>query len=318
MAYLELLGGFVPLLVDSESLVRGSVAAARRMGISPLVIGITLVGFGTSTPELVTSLEAAFVGSPGIAIGNVVGSNIANILLILGLAAVIAPIACSPQSIRRDGGMVLAAAVACVAVCLMGWIDRVEGVIFVVALVAYVLWTYRQERASHDPSTEMHRAEADLVEPEPRNLTLALLLAFAGISATILGAKWLVDGSITIATELGVSDTVIGLTVVAVGTSLPELVTAVVAAMRRQSAIALGNVLGSNIYNVLAILGVTAPVHPLEVPPAILERDVWVMLAVTVLLLVFATRGRRICRVEGTIFLLSYGAYMAALFALGR
>jgi len=317
MMYVELVAGFVLLLVGGEALVRGAVAAARSLGVSPLMIGLTLVGFGTSTPELVTSLEAAFIGSPGIAIGNVVGSNIANILLILGLAAVIAPVACSPSTLRRDGSIVLVAAVACAVVCMVGYIGRLEGVLFVVAICAYVTWTYLQERASRDPSAELHRAETELVEPGPRNLGLALLLAGTGIGATILGAKWLVDGAVVLAGTLGVSDTVIGLTVVAVGTSLPELVTSVVAALRRHSAIALGNVLGSNIYNVFAILGITALVHPLEVPAAILDRDVWVMLAATLLLLGACWTGRRICRIEGGLFLLAYGVYMGVLFAVG-
>lgn len=318
MIYVELVAGFVFLLLGGETLVRGSVAAARRLGVSPLLIGFTLVGFGTSTPELVTSLEAAFIGSPGIAIGNVVGSNIANILLILGLAAVIVPIACAPEALKRDGTMTLASAVACAVVVLLGAIGRLEGAVFVLVLVAYVTWTYRIERRSHDASAQLHEAEAGLVEPGPRKLWSALVLAAGGIVATIVGAKWLVDSAIGIASDFGVSDTVIGLTIVAVGTSLPELATSVIAAVRRQPELALGNVLGSNVYNVLAILGITALVHPLEVPAIIAERDVWVMLAVTALLLVFATTGRRISRGEGAIFLVLYVAYMGMLFVMGR
>ena len=313
MVYLELAAGLVLLVAGGDALVRGAVATARRLGVSPLLIGLTLVGFGTSTPELVTSLQAAFLGSPGIAIGNVVGSNTANILLILGIAALITPLATQPGAMRRDGTVVLLAAIACCAVVLVGELVRPAGVVLVVLLIAYVVYTYRRERVVHDASAEMHEHEASAAEPGPHRLWLAVLLTVAGLGLTILGAHFLVDASIELARAAGISETLLGLTIVAVGTSLPELVTSVVAAIRRQGDVAFGNIVGSNIYNVLGILGVTAVVKPIPVPPEIIRFDIWVMLAATVLLLVFSVTGWRISRGEGAVLLAGYAAYLAVL-----
>ncbi|HET6521484.1 MAG TPA: calcium/sodium antiporter [Geminicoccaceae bacterium] len=316
MLYLQLAAGFVLLLLGGETLVRGSVSVARRLGVSPLLIGLTLVGFGTSTPELITSLQAALVGSPGIAVGNVVGSNIANVLLILGVAAVMAPIACNPAAFRRDGTMLALSAVACAVAALGGTLGRVPGALFLALLAGYVVVTYLKERrAPDDPSAAMHEHEADLAEPTPRALWLAVVFAVGGIALTILGARLLVAGAIGLATAAGISETVIGLTVVAIGTSLPELVTAVMASLRRQGDIAFGNIVGSNIYNVLGILGVTALVQPLTVPPEILRLDLWVMLAVTALLIAFAITGWRLTRTEGAVLLTGYVAYIGVVVA---
>lgn len=313
MVYLELAAGLVLLVAGGDALVRGAVATARRLGVSPLLIGLTLVGFGTSTPELVTSLQAAFLGSPGIAIGNVVGSNTANILLILGIAALITPLATQPGAMRRDGTVVLLAAIACCAVVLVGELVRPAGVVLVVLLIAYVVYTYRRERVVHDPSAEMHEHEATAAEPGPHRLWLAVLLTVAGLGLTVLGAHFLVGSSIELARSAGISETLLGLTIVAVGTSLPELVTSLVAAIRRQGDVAFGNIVGSNIYNVLGILGVTAVVKPIPVPPEIIRFDIWVMLAATVLLLVFSVTGWRISRGEGAVLLAGYAAYLAVL-----
>jgi len=311
MSVVLILAGFVLLLVGGESLVRGAVAAARRLGVSPLLIGLTLVGFGTSTPELVTSLEAALLGIPGIAIGNVVGSNIANILLILGIAGVIAPVAVDRGMLRRDGLMVLLAALACTLAVAMGHIGRPAALLFVLALLSYIAWSYRQERRR---SAGDQSVQEGTVAPWPSHLGLALLLSGVGIGLTIAGAHWLVEGAVEVASRLGVSDAVIGLTVVAVGTSLPELATSLIAAAKRQTEIALGNVLGSNIYNVLGILGVTALVQPLDVPHVIISRDIWVMLGATVMMLAVGWFFRRIGRLAGGCFLVAYGAYTAVLY----
>lgn len=310
---MEILFGLLLLVAGGDALVRGSVTIARKLGISELMIGLTLVGFGTSTPELVTSIEAALVGSPGIAVGNVVGSNIANILLILGVAAVIYPLACDPAAIRRDGKALIAAALCCVALTLYGELAPLPGVMFVLLLLGYVTYTYRKEKRSHSASAEMHRAETQLVEPTTGNLPLALAMAAGGIGLTIYGAHLLVTGSIALAQSYGISETVIGLTIVAVGTSLPELVTSIVAALRRNSAIALGNVIGSNIYNIWFILGVTAVIKPIPVPESIMALDIWVMLAVTLLLLGVTWFRHRISRLSGTVFLALYVGYILLL-----
>lgn len=305
--------GLLALFVGGELLVRGSVALAQRLALSPLLIGLVLVGFGTSTPELVTSVAAALKESPGIAIGNVVGSNTANILLILGIAALIAPIRCDPRAFRRDASAMLLAALACVFIALRGAMGPVTGIVLLALLVAYLAYTFVQERRHPNASAELHAKEATLAEPAPHALWLALLFAVGGIALAIAGAWLLVEGALGLAALFGVADTVIGLTIVAVGTSLPELVASVVASLRRQGDIALGNILGSNIYNVLGILGVTALVHPLSVPEEILRFDVWVMLAATLLLILFATTGRTLTRGEGLVFLAAYAVYVAAL-----
>ena len=310
---LGLAAGFVLLVLGGESLVRGSVAVARRIGVSPLLIGLTLVGFGTSMPELVTSLNAALIGSPGIAVGNVVGSNIANILLILGIAAVLRPIQAQPAAFYRDGAMLVLASLACAALSLVGVIGGVSGTVLVTLLIAYVAFTYHKERVHPDAAAAMHASEAESVAPLARSLALSLLITLAGIALTILGAQILVDSAIALARSLDISETIIGLTIVAVGTSLPELVTSVVAAWRNQSDVALGNIVGSNIFNVLGILGVTALVQPIAVPAEILDRDLWVMLAATALMIVFTITGWRLSRIEGAIFLGLYAAYVAWL-----
>lgn len=310
----SLLLGFVLLVVGGESLVRGAVATATRLGVSPLFIGIVLVGFGTSTPELVTSLQAALAGSPGIAVGNVVGSNIANILLILGIGALLLPMACHPGAFYRDGTVLVLSAAALGAVVLMGVLDLWTGLAFVAGLLAYVAFTYFKESDSPDEAAQMHEAEAALqLTEEPMPLWLALLIALVGIALTIFGARLLVAGAIELATAMGVSQTIIGLTVVAVGTSLPELVTAVIAALKKEADVAFGNIVGSNIYNTLGILGITAAVQPLDVPREIAEFDIWVMLVATVLLLFFATSGWRVSRREGAVLLALYVAYVGYL-----
>ena len=314
---LSIVFGLVLLFAGAEFLVRGSVSVAQRLGVSPLMIGLTLVGFGTSTPELVTSLAAAFRESPGIAVGNVIGSNTANILLILGAAALVAPNACNPRALRRDAGVVLGSAIL-LAICILpGAIGPVIGSGFVGLLLAYLGLTYRRERRTGDAAAQLRETGVAPADPSSHALPSALLFAAGGVAATIGGAHLLVDGAITLAATAGISDTIVGLTVVAVGTSLPELSTSLVAALRGQGDIALGNVLGSNIYNILGILGVTAIVHPLTIPPEIVRLDIWVMLAATVLLIVFAVTGRRISRGEGAIFLGLYAAYTGSLATCG-
>jgi cation:H+ antiporter len=308
--YVYLAIGLLLLLVGGELLVRGAVATATRAGVSPLLIGLTLVGFGTSTPELITSVEAAFVGAPGIAVGNVVGSNIANILLILGVAALICPLAVSRRAFYRDGTVVSVATLCGVAVCLTGELRPPAGVLLVAFLIAYIVYCYRAERIVEN--TTENPVRPALAVPGSIDLTLAvsIVLLIGGLALTMLGAHLLVSSVLAIGAEAGISETVLGVTVVAVGTSLPELTTSVLAAFRRQPDIAFGNIVGSNIYNILGILGITAIVEPIRVPPEILRTDIWIMLGATALLLFFSISGWRISRTEGGIFLAAYGAYL--------
>ncbi len=307
--------GLAALVAGGELLLRGAVGLATRFGIPPLVIGLTLVGFGTSTPELVTSLQAAFLGAPGIAVGNVVGSNIGNILLILGIAALLRPVAVDPAAFRRDGAVLVAATLAVIALSLMGTLGRPGGAGLVVALLAYVTFTVVSERRRHSAAAALYEAEADIVARPAGSPARLALLALGGLAVTILGARLLVDGAIGLAATAGVSDTVIGLTVVAIGTSMPELVTSIIAVRKGQGDVAFGNIVGSNIFNILGILGITAMVSPLAVPPQILAFDIWAMLAATLALVVFARTGWRVGRREGAVLLAAYGGYLAAVLA---
>jgi len=314
VTYLLLALGLALLIGSGEFLVRGSVGFARAVGLSPLFIGLTLVGFGTSAPELVASLIAAFRDAPGIAVGNVVGSNIANVVLILGVAALIAPLPVVRQDFHRDAvALALATAVA-VAIVLTGSIARPAGAVLVLMLVGYIVVTYRLERAQPDSEAHRHEDEAALVAPPADGAIRPLAVAVAALVGVVIGAKLLVDASIVLAAQFGVPEAVIGLTVVAVGTSLPELAVSAIAAYRGQGAVAVGNVVGSNIYNVLGILGATALVHPLQVPAEIANFDIWAMLAAAVLLLFFMVRGQRIGRLTGAMFLGTYAAYILFLF----
>ncbi|MFZ5610522.1 MAG: calcium/sodium antiporter [Pseudomonadota bacterium] len=312
MAYVQILAGFILLLGGSTMLVSGAVAVAQRFRVSPMVIGLTLVGFGTSTPELSASLGAALLGSSGIAVGNVVGSNIANILLILGLAALLRPIPVDAKAFRRDGLVLLAATLLLMALGWLGMVERWLGLAMVAALVLYTVHAIRAERrAARSDSVYVHEAA---VAPLPqRNLALAGAAAVAGLAALIGGADLLVEGAVVLARAWGVSESVIGLTIVAVGTSLPELATSIVAAWRGETDVAFGNVVGSNIYNALGILGATALVHPIAYPADIAQLDNWLMLATTLLLLVFARSRLTISRWEGGVFLAAYLVYVAAM-----
>ncbi len=313
MTILLIIIGLILLAVGGDILVRGAVGIASRLGVSPLLAGLTIVGFGTSTPELVTSLFAAFDGAPGIAVGNVVGSNIANILLILGVSALILPLAIDPAAFRRDGLALAAATLACLAAVLLGFLSRPVGFALLALLIGYIIWAYRSERHHPDAEAAMHEHVAADVASPGTSLIAALGLAVAGIIGTIIGARLLVDGAIEIARDFGVAETVIGLTVVAIGTSLPELVACVIAALRRHPDVVLGNIIGSNIYNLLGILGVTAIVHPIAIPPQIAAFDIWVLLGTTALLGLFLRTGWTLKRWEGGVFLALYAGYVGYL-----
>lgn len=310
MVYLELAVGLALLLFGGEMLVRGAVAVAERLGVSPLVIGLTLVGFGTSSPELVACLEAALAGAPGIAVGNIVGSNIANVLLILGLGAVLAPIDVQPQAFRRDGPVTLIATLAFALLCLRPEIGRLEGGLLLAALLAYTAWSFFSERNAGSAVTE-----ADLMSPAGRSLPMSLGIALAGLAGILLGARLLVDGAVEIALLWGVSDAVIGVSIVAIGTSLPELATTIAAARKGALDVAFGNIIGSNLFNILGIAGVTALVSPLPIPAEIATFDVWVMLGTTVFAVAFAITSWQVIRLEGAALLLAYGAYLVLVFA---
>lgn len=320
MDWLFLACGFGLLVLGGEFLVRGSVRIAGSLGVSPLVIGLTVVGFGTSTPELVTSVQAALAGSPGIAFGNIVGSNIANILLILGVSSILCPILVSSSALKRDGLTMLAVALVFAALAASVPMGRLVGVCLVAVLATYIYMAFRQEKAAsvhdhgavYDKSRALQDADNSIV-PEPASnspLVISLITLIGGLCLVILGGYVLVEGAVSLARDLGISETIIGLTIVALGTSMPELVTSVIAAMRRQGDLAFGNIVGSNIYNILGIGGMTALIAPSTVPPEIIAFDNLVMIAVSALLVLVAYTGLRVARWEGCILLAGYAVYV--------
>jgi len=308
---LQLVLGLVVLVAGAELLVRGASRLALAIGVPPLIIGLTVVAYGTSAPELSVTTVAALAGQPDIALGNVVGSNIFNVLFILGLSALILPLRISKQLTRRDVPLMIITAFALLFMSFDGEIGRLDGILLLTCLVIYTIYLVRGGRR------EVLAAEEEAgVKPPHNSLLLAGLLVVLGLGLLVLGAKWLVDGATTIARVLGVSELVIGLTVVACGTSLPELATSLTAALRGERDLAVGNVVGSNIFNILMILGAAGLLKGVAVAPAALHFDIPFMIAVVVACLpVFFTFGE-INRVEGLIFLLYYGAYVVFLFLM--
>ncbi|MAL00259.1 MAG: sodium:proton exchanger [Citromicrobium sp.] len=298
--------GLVALAIGGELLVRGAVGIARKLGVSTLFTGLVIVGAATSMPEMVASIQAVLAGSPEIAWGNIVGSNIANSLLILGGAAVVAPIVLAGIG-RRDSVVALLVTLAAAGIAYTGYADRYVGVALLVALVVYIVWRYR-----HPPAKAEVEAEETTAPP---NFLLSLVFFVAGVAALVFGGGWLVTGAIEIASDLGVSETVIGLTIVAVGTSLPELAASAVAAFRGHAELALGNVLGSNIFNILLIGGVTMSVSGQPLPPELLLSAWPVCIASALLLVLLCRYMNRIGRLFGLLMLGAFAANTAIAFA---
>lgn len=313
---LLLLLGVALLTSGGEALIRGSLAAARRLGVSPLLSGLVIVGFGTSAPELVVSVDAALNGQPDIAIGNVVGSNIGNVLLILGVCALITPLAVKPLALRRDAVVVVAASLLFVVLVGGSALGRPDAAIFLVAMVAYLVLAYWSERFHAAPSGELHQAEAEELSSVPTSVLWTVVAVLVGLLLLVAGSQVLLRGAVGIAERLGVSEAVIGLTLVAIGTSLPELSISVIAALRRHADVAVGNILGSNIFNLLGILGVSALLQPLPVNARILQFDQWVMLGTSLLLLLFLYTGQRLTRWEGGVLVVGYAGYVALTFTV--
>lgn len=306
-------GGLVLLFVGGEGLVRGSVALAETLGLSKLLIGLTVVGFGTSAPELLVSVDAALRGAPEVALGNVIGSNTANVFLILGIAAVVVPMTGWRRTAVRDALVATVVALALFGLVHGSVIGRIEGAALVLVLVAYLTASYWLERREDNGQTFVEEVE-EFEQPILKRNGLAIGLVLGGLVALVFGAEFLVRGAVSIASAIGVPEAVIGLTIVAVGTSLPELATAIVAARRRHFDVILGNVIGSNIFNVLAILGVTTLIQPIEVAERFAGFDVLVMLVGSVALVLLLFWSHRIGRTVGLLALGVYVSYTATLF----
>ena len=319
MTALFFLVGAAALIAGAELLVRGAARLATAAGLTPLVIGLTVVAFGTSAPELAVTVGSAWTGQGGMAVGNVVGSNIFNVLLILGLSAAIAPLVVSEQLVRLDVPLMVAASVAVLILALDGRVGRVDGVILFAAVLAYttvlVMKGRREARQGPSPAAGKDDAPPGSGVDRSGRWPLDLVAMIGGLALLVLGARWLVSAAVEVATALGVSELVVGLTIVAAGTSLPEVATSVLASLRGQRDIAVGNVVGSNLFNLLAVLGVGGLVAPDGIPVSVgaLTFDIPVMIGVAVATLPIAFTGYVIARWEGLAFLGFYAAYTAFL-----
>ena len=305
LIFLSILGGFIILTLGAEALVRGASAIALKLGITPLIIGLTIVAFGTSAPELAVSVKSALAGNSGIALGNVIGSNIANIGLILAITALIRPIQVQSQIVKRDIPLMIAASLLFWGLLLDGDLSFIDGTILLSLLIAYLGFSYFSSK------NDSNEEDFDVA---PQNPMLSIVFIVIGISMLVGGGILFVDGAVDLAKTFGISELIIGLTIVAIGTSMPELVTSILAALKGQSDIAIGNVVGSNLFNILGILGVTAIVHPVSAA-GLQNFDFLVMLVMAVIILPFSWTGMRIGRREGGILLFSYLGYMGYLVA---
>jgi cation:H+ antiporter len=312
MTFVYLIAGLLLLVAGAEVLVRGAARLAARFGIPPLIIGLTVVAFGTSAPETAVSVQAAFNGSGDLAIGNVIGSNIANVLLILGMTALVAPLIVSRQLIRLDVPLMIGAGLLTYALAWDGALDRLDGALLfagVLAYTAFLIVSSRKDKAAED---DEFAAEYGLKESARANAWLLDLgLLIAGLVLLVLGSNFLVEGAVSLARALGLSELVIGLTVVAIGTSLPELATSLLAALKGERDIAVGNIVGSCLFNLLCVLGLAALVAPQSIAVAAnaLAFDFPVMIAVSIACLPIFFSGYRISRWEGLLFLAYYAAY---------
>lgn len=301
--------GLVTLIIGGDLLVRGASRIALRFKISPLVVGVTIVAFGTSAPELLISIQAALTGSPDITMGNVIGSNICNLALVLGVTALIAPIPVNKDSIKIDWPMTMGSSLLLYFVVREGFVDDYEGVFFLVILVLYVVFIVRRSR-KNNISIENLGIEVETVTDTSRNGAYKELglIAIGGVGL-YFGSDWFVNSAKDMAVYLGVSERIVGVTVVALGTSLPELVTSIVAAFKKETDLALGNLMGSNIFNILSILGITSLIEEIHVSSIILNSDMIWMLAITLVIFPFMAFNKKIDRYEGLILLAVYIYY---------
>ena len=316
MAAILIGAGLLALVVGAEMLVRGASRLALALGVAPLIVGLTVVAFGTSAPELAVSVRSAVDGTGEIALGNVVGSNIFNVLLILGLSAIVAPLVVSRQLVRIDVPILIVVSAIAWAMAADGRIGRVEGLLLAAAFVAYSVFLAWYARRGSSPKTPTAASE----RPGRRGIAFALLAIAAGLPLLVLGARWLVDGAVDLARQFGVGELVIGLTIVAAGTSLPELATSAVAGLRGQRDIAVGNVIGSNLFNLLVVLGAAAIVAPdgLAVPASVLRLDLPVMVVAAIACIPIFVTGGRISRGEGAMLAAYYIVYICYLVLAAR
>lgn len=311
IAIIQLVAGFLLLVWGADRLVAGASATARNLGVSPLIIGLTIIGFGTSAPELVVSAVATLKGNSGLAVGNAIGSNIANMGLVLGATALIYPLRMESTALKREYPMLLLIMLVCFLMALDGVYSTFEGWVLIIGLLAVIVWIIRI--GLHRPLSDPLAEEFDAEIPKDIPTKIAIFWLAVGLIVLPISSTFLVDGAITIARILHVTDTVIGLTVVALGTSLPELATAITAALHREDDLAIGNIIGSNIFNLLGVLGIAAVIKPITLLPVILARDFPAMFLMTGALYLMASDFRgpgRIGRRSGSVLLLMFIGYI--------
>ncbi|MFC2150994.1 calcium/sodium antiporter [Bacteroidota bacterium] len=311
MDYIFLLLGFVLLMLSGDFLVRGSVSMAGHFKVSKLVIGVVIVSFGTSAPELVVSLDAVIMGHPDIAIGNVIGSNIANIALVLGLTAIVLPIKVKKRAIHFDWLVMMVISLLFYIFCLNYKLQLFEGIIFIALLFAFIFRSFRKSRKENLKSLE------ESIPPK-HNLFVSLILVIAAAVGLIYGAEFLVKGASNIASKIGIDERIISVSVIALGTSLPELATSIAAAIRKELDIFIGNIIGSNIFNILAILGLSSIVKSIDINPMVLRFDFFWMLGISLLLFLFILPIRKgiVTRWKGLIFVAIYIVYIYLAFTI--
>jgi len=305
---LFLLGGLILLVAGGEILVRGSVGLAKRFNVSPLIIGLTIVSFGTSSPELLVGIKAALSDYGSLSLGNVIGSNIGNIAIILGISALIYPISVSKQIIKKEMPILIGVTLGSILFLLDGNLTRIEGAVFFIGLIIYIVIGYKLSVKYKDevvPSTEVETIK-------PMNFALAAVLIIAGLFMLVLGGDFFVKGAVEVAKRFNLSEAVIGLTIVAIGTSLPELFTSLIAAVKKEADIAIGNIIGSNIFNLLGILGLTSIIHPIK-SEAINLTDFGIMFALTLFLFPLLKTGMKLNRLEGMFLISVYVGYVVYL-----
>lgn len=312
--FLLLIAGVFCLVIAGDLLVRGAASLARKWGIPALIVGLTIVAFGTSAPELVVSVQAVLSGASELAIGNVIGSNIANVLLVLGMPALIVAIPTNISGVARNSAVAIVATLILMALMFIHRpLNLWQGAILFAGIVVYLFWMFLLAKAGADDPTLEELSDIDHMDGLPKSMLMIVIFLLIGIVGLAFGGDLIVDNATALAKSFGVSEALIGLTIVAIGTSLPELATVIVAAYRRHTEVAIGNVLGSNVFNIFAVIGAAALTGPVNIPAKFMVFDIWVMLAATVALTVYVLRRAPIGRKTGIVFLLAYGLYIAAI-----
>lgn len=315
MNFIMIIAGLTMLILGGELLIRGAMSAANKLNVSPFLSGLIIVGFGTSTPELLVSISAILKNNPSVALGNIIGSNIGNIGLIIGVCGLISPLVFKPSALKRDALVMIGAVLMLIIMGSIGYFSIVSGLFMISALFVYLGFTIYLEKNQKNASQKLHQDEGKELHNTPHKTWLIVLSIIVGLTFLMQGAHWFVTGATTIASELGVSEALIGLTLVAIGTSLPEFTISVMAVLRKHMDVAVGNVVGSNIFNILGILGISSLISPIPFEGRFSDFDQWALLLISLLLVLFLLLGHSISKAKSIFLLLFYVAYVVLGYA---